>query len=70
MFDKAAFLHPCHIYRQGEDGTGKRVFLQLLRLHIFPRGGDKQRFHIVAAKADHCRAAYRQPVLFQLFALR
>lgn len=28
MFDKAAFLHPCHIYRQGEDGTGKRVFLQ------------------------------------------
>ena len=52
MFDKAAFLHPCHIYRQGEDGTGKRVFRQLLRLHIFPRGGNEQRFHIVAAKAD------------------
>jgi chorismate mutase/prephenate dehydratase len=69
-FDKAAFLHPCHADGQGEDGAGERIFRHLFRIHIFPRGRNKQRFHIIAAKADHRRATHRQAILFQLLPLR
>jgi hypothetical protein len=49
--------------------AGKRILRHLSLIHIFPRGRNKQRFHIVTAKADHRRATNRKPVFFQLFTL-